>query len=121
MDVNLTVWIPVVVAVITSIVAPIFLSRRQSSGTLNARIIEEGRDMRLELRQRIDKLEERLDAAQDEVQKTLDEIRDLRTMNDRCNDMISELRTALADAAKQTKQRLDEIDPSILNTESDKK
>jgi peptidoglycan hydrolase CwlO-like protein len=120
MGINLSVLIPVVVAIITALVAPVYLSRRQSYGTLNARIIEEGRDMRLELRQRIDKLEQRLDSAQNEVQKTLEEIRELRTLNERCNDMIDELRTALAESAKDTKKRLDAIDPSFLDPGTDK-
>lgn len=105
-SVNLPILIPVIVAVITAVVGPIWLARHKesaderkerldSSGELSVRIIDEGRDMRKELRDRVDSLEARLQDATKAFQDAMEEIRQLRTQNDRCADMISGLRLEL--------------------------
>lgn len=101
---NLILFIPIVVAVITSIVAPILLARRQTSSTLTAAVLKEGSDIRIELRGRIDELEKRIEAANDEINKALDQLRSLKSENERCIQNLEDLKKQLeADRVRLTR------------------
>ena len=90
------IFVPIVVSIITAIVAPIYLSKRQTTGTLTAAVIQEGKDIRMELRQRIESLEKRLDDANDEINKALDQLRNLRGENENCVRLVENLKKELA-------------------------
>lgn len=113
-SVNLPIFIPVIIAVITAIVGPIWLARHKenaderkerldSSGELSVRIIDEGRDMRKELRDRVDSLETRLQEATKAFQDAMEEIRKLKSENDRFSYMIASLKEEL-DKMRQAAQ-----------------
>lgn len=102
-DINFSLFVPIAIAIITAIIGPIWLSRHKetieernkrldTTGELSVRIIDEGRDMRAELRQRIDDLESRIATTTQAFQEALDEIRRLKSENERCTNLIEELR-----------------------------
>src|SRR4051812_43747804 len=88
----LTAWqvlIPVVVVFISSIVGPLYLSRRKTTGDLGVGVLEEGRKMREDLWKRIESLEGRLETATTSMGEVLETNRELRTEIDRCTDQIN--------------------------------
>jgi septal ring factor EnvC (AmiA/AmiB activator) len=120
-NVNLPLFIPIVIAVITAVIGPIWLSRHketvdernrriESSGELSVRIIDEGRDMRKELRDRIDSLEARLAQASKDFQAALDEIRKLRSTNDRLTNQIQDLRREVDQHRQSMISRVDALE-----------
>src|SRR6266496_4582110 len=112
---DIYIFIPLIVAIITSIVAPIILSRRQKTSDFSTSIIEEGREMRQELRERIDALEQRLEVAQEKMNKTLDEIRALRSENERSAAVIREMKAELSRAQRLLGDRV----TALEKTEAD--
>jgi FtsZ-interacting cell division protein ZipA len=103
----LIIFIPVVVAIITAIVAPLWLSRRKMSGELNIRLLDEGRDLRRDQAKRIDDLEERLDKAAGSMNSALDQIRELKSRHEQCEVLIANLRAELEKANRKLNARFD--------------
>ena len=115
-ELNLALFIPVAVALVTAVLGPVWLARQNESaeerkarmeygGELSVRIIDEGRDMRKELRERVDNLETRLVKASQDFQDALEEIRKLKTENDKLMDMIADLKEKISqyEAASNTR------------------
>lgn len=107
---NLVLIIPVIVAIITSLLAPFVLGKRAEKSDFGAKIIEEGAAIRKELRDRIDNLEKRLDAANDEINMALDEMRRLKSENERFLGTIEELKRELKNNRIEISHRLDELE-----------
>jgi len=130
-NVNLQLFIPILIAVITAIVGPIWLSRHKESiedrnkrlettGELSVRIIDEGRDMRKELRDRVDSLEDRLAKATQAFQDALEQIRELKTENERCADLIEDLREELERYRNALSNRVDALEHPVVDNANKK-
>lgn len=120
-SINFAIFIPILIATITAIVGPLWLSRRketldernkrlETTGELSVRIIDEGRDMRLELRARIDSLEKRIADSTDAFQDALEQIRTLKSENERCTQLIEELKKEIKSHTDSMSQRVDALE-----------
>jgi peptidoglycan hydrolase CwlO-like protein len=107
---EIAVFIPVVIAIITSFAAPYYLSKRKDSADLNVSMLKEQTEYRRDLQERIDKLEHRLEGAGKALNSALDAVRELKSENERCSREIATLRKELEAANKRIRERLHDLD-----------
>ncbi len=93
---HLSILVPIVVALIASLAAPLWLARKKDRAAASGSLLEEGRELRRDLAERVEKLEERLDAAGREMNAALDTIRGLRSDCERRDARIAELEREVA-------------------------
>jgi len=80
---TLAILVPIAVAIIGSVAGPLWLARRKDKIEQSVSILEEGRELRRDLAERVDKLEARLEEAGASLNEALDTIRELRSELDR--------------------------------------
>jgi chromosome segregation ATPase len=88
---TISILVPIVVALIASLAAPLWLARRKDKIDASVGLIEEGRELRRDLAERVDKLELRLESAGSALNDALDEIRRLRSECERHLNTIDRL------------------------------
>jgi uncharacterized coiled-coil DUF342 family protein len=105
----ISVYVPIVVAIITAIVAPLWIARRKSHGDLSVGLIEDQAKLRKDLWERIENLEARLDKAAQEMKDAFDQVRSLQSANERCVMLIDQYRAE----NERLRERMRAIDGKI--------
>ena len=125
---NFAIVVPIVAALIAAVLGPLLLNshkerseaqkeRLEATGELSVRIIDEGRDMRKELRDRVDSLEKRLQDATIAFNAALDENRKLRSDVERCEDLIKNLRREIEETRVRDKKEMGDRITHLENPE----
>lgn len=92
---NVAIVVPVLVALVGSLLAPLWLARRKDRMAGAGSLLEEGREYRRDLMERVDSLETRLENAGKAMNDALDEIRRLKSECERHESKVRELEREL--------------------------